>query len=93
MSIELFTNAFSILLNQNRDGSIVRGGLTSSLLTNDSKKCPKLSTMVQNVIKASNLIKSCTMVDQFILEGEPPSNCSVKVSFRAFSSPPLFSKL
>ena len=69
MSIELFTNAFSILLNQNRDGSIVRGGLTSSLLTNDYKKCPKLSTMVQNVIKASNLVKSCTMVDQFILKG------------------------
>ena len=62
ISTKLFINALSSLLNQNRGGSVVRRGLTPPLSTHYHKKCSKLSKMVQHVIKAPNLVQSCTMV-------------------------------
>ena len=58
MSMKLFINAFS---NQNRGGSIVRGGLTPPFRQIIIRKCPNLSNMVQNVTKTPNLVQIITM--------------------------------
>ena len=39
-------HCFSSLFNQNRDGPIVRGGLTPPFSTNHYEKRPKLSEMI-----------------------------------------------
>ena len=68
MSTKLFINTFISLFNQSRGGSVVRGDAHTLFLTNYYKKCPSLCKMVQIVIKVYNLVESCTMAYQPILE-------------------------
>ena len=65
MSTGLFINrpTSSSLFNQNRGGTIVRGGgLALPFYTIFYRKYPRSSKMVQNVIKAPNFPQSCTIV-------------------------------